>query len=296
MKLNGKACIVTGSAQGLGKEFSRRLLLAGGRVIISDLQEEVGNNTVKEFRKEFGEDRAHFVRCDVTNNEDLDNLIEASNKVFGAPVDIFVNNAGINLNKGWEMCMKVNIMAVMTATEKALAAMQNREGCKIINIASVAGLATGLGASAMSYHVSKHGVVSMSRTMATAKKNHGVDFLCLCPSWADTDIINKSQNRNETEKKRFDKVLKTMGVLEVDKVGDGFAKLLESKNGTVIACMYNTPPFEVADHGMPSVLAYTGASKVFALAGMGVVRKWHLAVFYLLLFYILHYILGFIGL
>jgi len=295
MKLNGKSCIVTGSAQGLGKEFSRRLLLAGGRVIISDLQEEVGNKTVDEFRKEFGEDRAHFVRCDVTNNDDLDTLIEASNKVFGAPVDIFVNNAGINLNKGWEMCMKVNIMAVMTATEKALAAMQNREGCKIISIGSVAGLTTGFGDSGMSYFVSKHGVVSMSRTMASAKKKHGVDFLCLCPCWADTDILSKMEHRNETDKKGLAKVLKAMGVLKVEKVGDGFSKLLESKNGTVIATMYNTPPFEVPDLGMPSVLAYTGASKVFALAGMDVVRQWHLAVFYLLLFYILHCILGFFG-
>jgi len=294
MKLNGKACIVTGSAQGLGKEFSRRLLLAGGRVIISDLQEEVGNNTVKEFRTEFGEDRAHFVRCDVTNNEDLDTLIDASNKIFGAPVDIFVNNAGINLNKGWEMCMKVNIMAVLTATEKALAVMQNREGCKIISIGSVAGLTTGTDSS-MSYFASKHGVVCMSRTMASAKKKHGVDFLCLCPSWASTDIVNKIEYRNESEKKGHAKVLKTMGVLKVEKVGDGFSKLLESKNGTVIAVMYNTPPFEVPDLGTPSVLAYTGASKVFALAGMDVVRQWHLAVFYLLLFYILHCILGFFG-
>ena len=82
----------------------------------------------------------HFVHCDVTKDEDLDNLIQAANTLFGAPVDIFVNNAGISTILGWRKCMEVNIMAMMSATEKVLVVMRNRDGCKIINIGSLAGM------------------------------------------------------------------------------------------------------------------------------------------------------------
>ena len=158
---------MTGSAQGLGKEFSRRLLRAGGNVIISDLKEETGLNTLDEFAKEFGKERVHFVRCDVTKSEDLDNLMNSTIAAFGKKVDIFVNNAGINTNWGWKKCMEVNILAVMSATEKAIAAMQNTSGCKIINIASIAGIiGTGFNPDTLGYYVSKNGVVTLSRTMA----------------------------------------------------------------------------------------------------------------------------------
>ena len=50
------------------------------------------------------------------------------NTLYPKPVDIFVNNAGINTNWGWRKCMEVNILAVMSATEKALEAMKNRNG------------------------------------------------------------------------------------------------------------------------------------------------------------------------
>ena len=72
--------------------------------------------------------------------DELDNLLDSADALFNMPVDILVNNAGISPNLGWRKCMEVNIMAVMSATEKALAVMRNRDGCKIINIGSIAGM------------------------------------------------------------------------------------------------------------------------------------------------------------
>ena len=254
---------MTGSAQGLGKEFSRRLLRAGGNVIISDLKEETGLNTLDEFAKEFGKERVHFVRCDVTKSEDLDNLMNSTIAAFGKKVDIFVNNAGINTNWGWKKCMEVNILAVMSATEKAIAAMQNTSGCKIINIASIAGIiGTGFNPDTLGYYVSKNGVVTLSRTMALGKPKHGVDILCLCPAWADTEIVT---GLTPERRSVVDQIIKVTGIMPVERVGEAFQNLMQSKNGTVLAIVANTPCFEIMDVESVRVAASHMMAKMIGL-------------------------------
>ena len=67
---------------------------------ISDLKEDVGRRTLEEFQSEFGQQQVLFVACDVTKDEDLENLFNETEKFFGRAVDILVNNAGINTNLG----------------------------------------------------------------------------------------------------------------------------------------------------------------------------------------------------
>ena len=62
----GKIIVITGSAQGLGKAFARRLLSGGARVCISDIQDEVGLETCQELGMEFGKENLHFVRLGFT--------------------------------------------------------------------------------------------------------------------------------------------------------------------------------------------------------------------------------------
>jgi len=69
MQVRDAVCLVTGSAQGLGKAFAVRLLAAGAKVCISDVKEEGGLATLKELREKFGEDKVTFVLCDVTKSE-----------------------------------------------------------------------------------------------------------------------------------------------------------------------------------------------------------------------------------
>ena len=71
--LDGRLAFVTGAAGGLGKEFSQRILTSGGRVCLADLNEKLGQETLKEFRERFGEDKVCFVPCNVTKGEDLEN-------------------------------------------------------------------------------------------------------------------------------------------------------------------------------------------------------------------------------
>merc|ERR1712013_58746 len=118
MSLSNSVCVITGSAQGLGKAFAVRLLTAGAKVCLSDLKQETGEKTLAELKERFGEDKVCFVACNVTVEQDFKNLFDKAEEFFKVScIDILVNNAGINTNWGWKKCMEVNIMAVMMDTE-----------------------------------------------------------------------------------------------------------------------------------------------------------------------------------
>merc|ERR1711971_360781 len=129
MEIKGKLSIITGSAQGLGKAFAIRLLAAGAKVCLSDINSEVGEKTLVELRQKFGEDKVAFIRCDVTKKDDLVALYYGCEKHFDAKVDIFCNNAGINSNvAGWRRCMDINIIAAMEAAGDFLSILLLSQG------------------------------------------------------------------------------------------------------------------------------------------------------------------------
>ena len=160
MDVTGKVCIITGSAQGLGKAFAARLLEAGGKVCISDMNQDRGEATLTELRERFGEEKVCFVACDVTEEEQFRNLFDKAEEFFKVScVDLLANNAGVNLNFGWKKCLEVNIVSVMLGTEIALERMRKAgKSGQIINTASMAGLGPGLSEKMTAYTVSKVGM------------------------------------------------------------------------------------------------------------------------------------------
>jgi NAD(P)-dependent dehydrogenase (short-subunit alcohol dehydrogenase family) len=67
--------LITGSAGGLGKEFAYRLLKGGAHVCLSDVNPQLGNETLTKFKNEFGSQKVHFVECDVTSKQDWKRLV-----------------------------------------------------------------------------------------------------------------------------------------------------------------------------------------------------------------------------
>ena len=139
MDLYNKVAIITGSAQGLGKAFAIRLLDAGARVCLSDVNRNKGEATLKELQEKYGKERISFTSCDVTNEEEIRNLFDKAEWYFSVDcVDIFANNAGINCNAGWRKCMTVNIISVMNGAEIAMERMKrSSKTCQIINTSSL---------------------------------------------------------------------------------------------------------------------------------------------------------------
>ena len=114
----GRRVIITGAAQGMGKEFSRILLKSGAKVCISDIDEIKGNGTKVLFQQKFGLDDSGvcFVKCNVSKKEDWPKLWDTAEILLEGPIEILINNAGlnpsVNVTRIWklwdELCTQVN--------------------------------------------------------------------------------------------------------------------------------------------------------------------------------------------
>merc|ERR1711887_262524 len=256
MSVSNTVCVITGSAQGLGKAFAVRLLTAGAKVCLSDLKQETGEKTLAELRERFGEDKVCFVACNVTVEQDFRNLFDKAEEFFKVScVDILVNNAGINTNWGWKKCMEVNIMAVMTGTEIAMERMRKspKKG-QIINVASMAGLGPGLSEDMVGYTVSKTGVIALTRTMAKAVASHGVVTKCICPAWTDTEIVSSVDTKDKPKLKGH--IQKFGGMMTPEYVAEGFYRLVtQCSNGSAMAVLKGLPYILVPDYNIFPMLA-----------------------------------------
>ena len=278
MSVKDKVCIVTGSAQGLGKAFAVKLLEAGAKVCISDLKEEDGKKTSLELKEKFGDDKVCFVACDVTKDDQFKELFNKSEEYFKVScVDLLVNNAGINTNAGWRKCMEVNILAVMTGTEIAMERMRKcgNKG-QIVNVASMAGLTPGLGEEMVGYTVSKTGVVALTRTMAKDISRHGVVIKCICPSWTDTEIVSsvKPDFKAEVEKS----VQQMRGKMTPEHVAEGFLRLVtECPNGSAMAVLKGVPYMLVPDYNVfPMIISMAAMARLLGMMfGTSVVTRNH---------------------
>ncbi|MFT9125802.1 MAG: SDR family NAD(P)-dependent oxidoreductase, partial [Acetobacter fabarum] len=94
-RVAGKVAIVTGAANGIGKATAILLAKEGAKVVVADLQEEAGHNTVAEIKAAGGE--ALFVKLNVTQEADWQNAVNLAEQTFGK-LDVAVNNAGIAYN------------------------------------------------------------------------------------------------------------------------------------------------------------------------------------------------------
>jgi len=292
MDLKGKLSIITGSAQGLGKAFAVRLLAAGAKVCLSDINSEVGEKTLVELREKFGEDKVAFIRCDVTKKDDLVALYDNCEKHFDAKVEIFCNNAGINGRvAGWRRCMDINIIAVMEAAELVLERMSLEKGGRgglLVNTASLAGIANGWNRDLHSYFASKHAVVSMTRTLGSDNvfKETGVKVQCICPSFADTAILD-DKDGGKTNRAVLEK---TFGILTVEEVSEGFMQLVENcGNGAAVIVFKGAPPMVFHDISLPLVYGMAFLAMAFdKVIGIRLLRLPHQIAGLLLLLLLLH--------
>ena len=97
-ELRGCRVIITGGAQGFGKEFASRLLQEGCLVCISDVDTATGLESKSQFQRQFGlnDNGVCFVKCDVAIKEDWGKLWDAAEKMLDGQIDILVNNAGVH--------------------------------------------------------------------------------------------------------------------------------------------------------------------------------------------------------
>jgi meso-butanediol dehydrogenase / (S,S)-butanediol dehydrogenase / diacetyl reductase len=190
-----KTAVITGAGQGIGKGIAKRLADDGFAVVLSDINEEVLNSTVDEF-KEQNIRVASFVG-NVANPEDQKALVKTAVDHFGS-VDVFINNAGIEQvspildiqPSDLEKLFQVNVFGVVYGIQAAAEQMKKQEnGGKIINACSIAGHQsfTMLGA----YCATKFAVRSLTQTAAQELAKYKITVNAYCPGIVGTSMWDR---------------------------------------------------------------------------------------------------------
>ncbi len=185
MDLEGKVAIVTGGSSGIGKAIVERYAWEGAEVVVADVDEEKG----REVAEETG---SNFIQCDVSEWEEVENLVEETVERHGK-LDVMVNNAGIGAVEGiedmdvedYKQIRSINLDGVTYGCKAAAPHLKETEGA-IINMASIYGLVGDKGSTA--YNIAKGGVVNMTRSVANDLAEHNVRVNSICPGFVETPM------------------------------------------------------------------------------------------------------------
>ena len=183
--INSKTAIVTGAASYMGRATAIRLAKEGANVIVADINDVGGKETVKMVT-DLGK-KAIFVPTDVTSEKDVENTVKTAVKEFGK-LDFMINNAGgfttgpvweLDEKKDWDFTMNLCAKGVFFGLKHAAKVMIPRKEGKIINISSNAGK-TGIGFIAP-YCAAKFAVIGLTQSVAQELMPYNINVNCICP-------------------------------------------------------------------------------------------------------------------
>ena len=217
--LSGRVAIVTGASRGLGRVDALALAGAGADVVVADLLVESDaaagetaarygalaqaavsqgmvhtEETADEIRS-LGR-RALAVKCDITDREQVDEMVARSVAELGS-ADILVNNAGTLDHMSqfpdqspelWERDLRVNLTGAFNCAQAAWPHMTERGWGRIVNMASVAGTLGGFGQA--SYATTKAGILGLTRTLAMEGGRHGITCNAIVPGIIGTEAFH----------------------------------------------------------------------------------------------------------
>jgi NAD(P)-dependent dehydrogenase (short-subunit alcohol dehydrogenase family) len=196
-RLAGKVAVITGGASGMGRATALRFCAEGAKVVIGDMNEAHGKETVEEAGEAGYGDAFHFVRTDVAREDDVVALLDAAVDQFGR-LDVVFNNAGVGGAIGpitdvrvedWDYTVGVLLTGVMLGIKHGARILKAQgEGGSIINTASVAGVGGGCGPHA--YSAAKSAVINLTRTTSSELAEHRIRVNAICPGAINTPLIN----------------------------------------------------------------------------------------------------------
>ncbi|KAK3005275.1 hypothetical protein RJ639_017543 [Escallonia herrerae] len=189
-RLEGKVAIVTGGASGIGESTTHLFWKNGAKVVIADIQDELG----QAISDKLGENVC-YIHCDVSNEEEVINLVDTTVANFGH-LDIMFNNAGIvdrpfgsildSTKSDLERVLRVNVVGSFLGAKHAARVMvPQRRGCILFTASACASIA---GMGTHSYALSKHEVVGLSKNLAAELGQYGVRVNCISPSGLVTGL------------------------------------------------------------------------------------------------------------
>ena len=225
MDIKDKVALVTGGGSGIGRATSVRLAKEGASVVVVDVNEDGGRDTVAQIESSDG--KAAFVRADVTDPKDAEAMVAFAKETYGG-LDILHNNAGILDGPEhfpdadpaqWLPMLEVNLRGVILGTQYGIQAMKERGGGAIVNTASMAGLGFGYPANPV-YAASKGGVVLFTASLAPLKESDNIRVNCICPGVVNTPMATKGMPALGAQNEQAAEFLKSLNLIQPEEIAD----------------------------------------------------------------------------
>ncbi|WP_010612334.1 glucose 1-dehydrogenase, partial [Halococcus hamelinensis] len=187
--------VVTGAGSGIGRQSALRFAEEGASVVVADIFEDGGNETVEMIQEKEG--KATFIRTDVTEQEDVDQMVQEAIDQYGR-LDFAHNNAGVegdsvllaeHSEENWDQVIGVNLKGVWRCMKREIPEMLKQGKGSIVNTASISGL-TGSGGSP--YVASKHGVIGLTRKATLDYADENIRINAVCPGVIDTPMVQRA--------------------------------------------------------------------------------------------------------
>ncbi len=209
MRLKNKVALITGASSGIGRETSLLFSKEGAKVVVVDINDAGGEETVQMVKDAGGE--AIYVHADVSKSADCENMTRCTEENYGA-LNVLFNNAGIMHSKDddavntpediWDLTMAINLKGVFLGCKYGVAAIRRAGGGSIINTASFVAI-LGAATPQLAYTASKGGVLAMTRELAIVHARENIRVNALCPGPLHTKMLMDFLNTDEKKQRRL---------------------------------------------------------------------------------------------
>ena len=193
---------MTGGGSGIGQAACHLYAREGARVVVSDIDEKGGSETVQTIQEKNGD--AMFVRADVSKPDDCQAMVAAALEKYGR-LDIAFNNAGIGGEanrvadysvEGWQKVIAINLSSVFYCMKYEIPAMLNSSSGAIVNMASILGQVAF--ETSPAYVAAKHGVVGLTKTAAVEYAKQNLRVNAVGPGFIHTPLIGELEENTQT--------------------------------------------------------------------------------------------------
>ena len=247
--LKNKVAVVSGAGSGIGRSIALTYAQEGAKVVVSDINEEHANETVKLIQENGGE--AFAIKSDASKAEENKKLVEAIVEKYGR-LDIACNNAGIGgpakptgeyEPEEWDRVIALNLNGVFYACKYQLQQMEKNGGGSIINIASIHGQVAAPNSPA--YTASKHAVVGLTKNIAAEYATKNIRCNAVGPGYIETPLLSANLSQEMQDAIAAKSPINRLG--KVQEIADLVAFLSSDKS------TFTTGSYIISDGGYTAI-------------------------------------------
>jgi NAD(P)-dependent dehydrogenase (short-subunit alcohol dehydrogenase family) len=209
MRLQDKVALITGAGSGIGRETALLFAAEGAQVVVVDVNDPAGEETVQLVRGHGGQ--ATYAHADVSKATDCESMVRSAEESYGK-LNVLFNNAGImhaadddaitTSEEVWDLTMAINLKGVFFGCKFGIPALRRAGGGSVINTASFVAL-IGAATPQVAYTASKGGVLALTRELAVVHARENIRVNALCPGPLKTPLLMNFLNTEEKKQRRL---------------------------------------------------------------------------------------------